>query len=656
MAVAEMSKLNLVAMSYEKDKVLNALQRTGATEVKLHSQTEYAAPLNTDCGDLRDYLTGLEETLKKLTEFAQKHISKNKLKSDLPEETFEITYSEFFAANGLKAEAEKTCEEVNRLFGEKKKISSELAKIEKTIAEAEIYASVESPLKLENTAHVRFTLGAIPPAAKDKFISEAGGFSLVSYKFISDGLIMVAAHKAEADKADALLQNFDFVKCPFDDGRTGAEIYSSLQARREALRTELQKNAEELFALRENIRNLKIYCDHVTFELEKAELNEKLLSTEATFLLEAYVPTEAENTVREALGGVSSAVYFEFSEPSDDEMPPTLLKNNRVVKNFEAVTNMYSAPNSREFDPNTVMAFFYSVFLGFIMADIGYGLMMILGGSFLKLKNGRKQNMAGSLGGVFAIGGIFTVIWGVLFNSFFGFAILPFKVMPDLQGAEMSWSLAGINVPALLIISMLIGVVQIFAGYICRAVQCWRRGKILDGIFDGVVWAVFSVGVGLAIAGFVEQFNIPVLATVGGIIAGASLLVAILTAGRHEKLLGKFTKGFGSAYGVINYASDILSYARLYGLMLAGAVIADIITSNSVNLIASGNVVFIILGVAIMVIGHVFNLAIGLLGAYIHDARLQYVEFYGRFYEGEGELFTPLGSKHKHVYVLNNQL
>lgn len=656
MAVAEMSKLNLVAMSYEKDKVLNALQRTGATEVKLHSQTEYAAPLITDCGELRDYLTGLEETLKKLTEFAQKHISRNKLKSDLPEETFEITYSEFSAAIGLKAEADKTCVEVNRLFGEKKKISSELAKVERTLAEAEIYASIESPLKLENTAHVRFRLGSIPLAAKDKFISEAGGYPLVSYSFIADGLIMVAAHKAEADKADALLQSFDFVKCPFDDGRTGAEIYSSLQARREALQTELQKNAEELFALRENIRNLKIYCDYVAFELEKAELNEKLLSTEATFLLEAYVPTEAENTVREALGGASAAVYFEFSKPSADEVPPTLLKNNKVVKNFEAVTNIYSAPNSREFDPNTVMAFFYSVFLGFIMADIGYGLMMILGGSFLKLKNSRKQNMAGSLGGVFAIGGIFTVIWGVLFNSFFGFAILPFKVMPDLQGAEMSWSLSGINVPALLIISMLIGVVQIFAGYICRAVQCWRRGKILDGIFDGVVWAVFSVGVGLAIAGFVEQFNIPVLVTVGGIIAGASLLVAILTAGRHEKLLGKFTKGFGSAYGVINYASDILSYARLYGLMLAGAVIADIITSNSVNLIASGNVAFIILGVAIMVIGHVFNLAIGLLGAYIHDARLQYVEFYGRFYEGEGELFTPLGSKHKHVYVLNNQL
>ncbi|MDE7400928.1 MAG: hypothetical protein K2N17_02615, partial [Clostridia bacterium] len=383
------------------------------------------------------------------------------------------------------------------------------------------------------------------------------------------------------------------------------------------------------------------------------ELSEKMLVTQTTFLLEAYVPVEAEDIVRKVLTEASSAIYFEFSKPAEDEVPPTLLKNNKIVKNFEAVTNMYSAPSSREFDPNTVMAFFYSLFLGFIMADMGYGLMMIIGGCFLWFKNRRRDTMINRLGGVFAIGGIFTVIWGVLFNSFFGFALLPFKVMPDLQGVNMSWSLSGINVPALLIISMLIGVVQIFAGYVCLAVQCWRRGKIWDGIFDGMVWAVFSVGVGLAIAGFVQQFNVPILATVGGIIAGASLVVAIFTAGRHEKLLGKFTKGFGSAYGVINYASDILSYARLYGLMLAGAVIADIITSNSVSLIGSGNVAFIILGIAIMVIGHVFNLAIGLLGAYIHDARLQYVEFYGRFYEGEGSLFTPLGSKHKHVYVLN---
>lgn len=658
MAVVEMVKLNLVAMSYEKDRVLNALGRSGATEIKLHSQTEYASPMTADCESLREYLAGLEDALSKITDSANKYISQHKLKTDLPKDGCEISYSEFIGAKDLKAEADETVEEVNRLLDGQKKYSAEFVRVKRRLADAEIYAPLKQPLKIENTAHARFLIGTIPAAAKGGFIQAIEELSLASYSFLSSSdeseLVMVAAHKAEAENTDAVLQGFGFVRCPFDDGRTGEETYNSLKQREEELILELNEIDLRLYSLKDNIRNLRIYCDFVAFELEKAELSEKMLVTQTTFLLEAYVPVSAEEGVREALTEVSSAIYFEFSKLSDDEVSPTLLKNNQVVKNFEAVTNMYSAPNSREFDPNTVMAFFYSLFLGFIMADIGYGIMMIFGGSFLWYKSRRRESMIGRLGGVFAIGGIFTVIWGVLFNSFFGFGLLPVKIMPDLRGDDMSWSFAGINIPALLVISMLIGIVQLFTGYVCRTVQCWRRGNIADGIFDGVVWAIFSVGVGLAIVGFVEQFKLPVLATVGGMIAGASLLIAILTAGRHEKLLGKFTKGFGSAYGVINYASDVLSYARLYGLMLAGAVIADIVTSNSVSLIGSGNAAFVILGVAIMAIGHVFNLAIGLLGAYIHDARLQYVEFYGRFYEGEGTLFAPLGSKHKHVYVLNH--
>ena len=181
-----------------------------------------------------------------------------------------------------------------------------------------------------------------------------------------------------------------------------------------------------------------------------------------------------------------------------------------------------------------------------------------------------------------------------------------------------------------------------------------RRGQFWDGILDGLVWAVFSIGMGLAIVGLIDEANISILAIVGGVMAGASLLVAMVTAGRKEKLLGKFTKGFGAAYGIINYVSDILSYARLYGLMLSGAVIAQIISSYSVDFVLSGNVALIILAVILMLVGHAFNLAIGLLGAYIHDARLQYVEFYGRFFEGEGELFAPLGSNRKYIKVINN--
>ena len=648
-----MSKLNLAAMSYDKDKVLNTLQKTGATEIKLHSETEYSVPLHADCEELKSYLSRAESALEVLTTEAGNYFKEAKQKTDTLDEV-EVSYSEFMDAKNKRAEAEELIAKIEGVTEKNREYNSELVKVRRQISSASIYASVREPLKVENTAHARYRLGVVPKTNKDVLLSALENAPLSAYSVLACGedgvLILVASHKSQTVETDGALQEAGFADCPFTDGRTGEEIYNSLKNREEEILSELDKNRLEWGGLANKIRDLKVYCDYGAFELEKAEQNEKLRATQSTFLLEAYVPTEAEEIVSEALHGVSEAVYFEFSKPGEDEEPPTLLKNNKVVKNFEAITNMYSPPRSREFDPNTVMAFFYSVFLGFIMADIGYGLLMILGGGFIYIRS-KRDTMIKRLGGVFAVGGIFTIIWGFLFNSFFGFALLPFKVMPELRGSEMSWSLSGINVPALLIISMLIGVVQLFAGYLCLAVQNWRRGKILDGIFDGLVWAIFSIGVELAIIGFVEEFNLPILAMVGGIIAGASLLVAVLTAGRKEKLLGKFTKGFGSAYGVINYASDILSYARLYGLMLAGAVIADIISSNSVSLIGTGNFALIILGILIMLIGHIFNLAIGLLGAYIHDARLQYVEFYGRFYEGEGQLFTPLGSVHKHVFI-----
>ena len=311
---------------------------------------------------------------------------------------------------------------------------------------------------------------------------------------------------------------------------------------------------------------------------------------------------------------------------------------------------MYSPVNSREFDPNAIMSVFYSIFLGFIMGDVGYGLLMLLGGGFIYMKKRHEDSGLKRLSGVFAVGGICAIVWGLLFNSVFGIP-LPFMptVMPDAQ-SDM-WSFMGISVPAVLIIALIIGIIHLMTGYVCKAIQCMRRGNFWDGVWDGLVWTVFSVGVALAVIGLIDEAGMPLLAYIGGGIAGVSLVIAMLTAGRKEKLLGKFTKGFGAAYGIINYASDILSYARLYGLMLSGAVIAQIVSDYSVQFITSGNVALIILAVVLMVVGHAFNLAIGLLGAYIHDARLQYVEFYGRFYEGEGEIFTPLGSNRKFIRI-----
>lgn len=657
MATANMKKLNLAAMAYDRDEILNALQRTGATEVKLQKEDEFSVPLVVNCEDLRAYLLRAEAALEQLGADVSGYEADRKIKGGALKDGFEISYTEFNSALGLKETADGVIEKVETLHTEKSKMSSALSKLKKTLASAEILKDVEIPLdEICDTVNARARLGTAPLALAGELEKRLSEKELWDFKEMArdeeNVLFGIVFHRTAAD--EGLLQEFGFVRSPFaGDTRTGLKIYEDLLAEQGALTSALNEADEALYALKPEIRDLKIYCDRLAFELEKAELAEKMRATEVTFLLEAYVPEEAVEIVKDAIESASGAVYYEFNEPADDEMPPTLYKNNKIVSNFETITNMYSPVNSREFDPNGVLSFFYSLFLGFIMGDIGYGILMVLGGGliyFLKRKDdGGLKRMAA----VFGIGGFFAILWGVLFGSMFGLEVVT-PLMPDAK--DDTWSVMGISIPAVLIIAMELGIVHLMAGYVCKAIQHMRRGHFWDGIFEGLVWAVFSIGVGVAVAGFVEQAKMPLLTYIGGGMAGASLLVAMLTAGRKEKFFGKITKGFGAAYGIINYVSDVLSYARLYGLMLSGAVIAEIIAeytvignATTVGFLVSGNPLLIILGVFIFVVGHVFNLAIGLLGAYIHDARLQYVEFFGRFYEGEGELFAPLGSNHKYI-------
>ena len=645
-----MKKLNLVGMAYEKDAVLNALQRTGAVEVKLHREEEHSVPLPPADGELSSYHASLEDALERLTQAADAYAKEHRGAARPAKDGFEVSYEEFMAAANDRARMDGLIARINALTDKKAETRAALAKAERTFAAAAIYRAVEEPLSAyAGTAHTRVRLGTLPLPAWENIKGRLPALSEGKVLAQEDDqvLLLLVLHKSCAEEGEALLSGTGFTPCPFEGEETGSALYARLKGECEALAKELDALEEEMAGLGSETRALKIYCDYIGYEAEKAALDEKMRATERTFLLEAFVPEDAEETVRRELSEAGT-VYLEFSEPAEDEELPTLCKNNAVVSDFESLTNTYSVPNAREMDPNTVMSVFYSVFMGFIMADIGYGLLMMLGGGWLKYKNRGRKGGLGALAGVFAIGGIFAVIWGFLFNSLFGITLPIPTVLPNAQ-SDM-WTFAGIGIPAVLVIAMLLGIVQLLAGYICKAVQCWRRGEVLDGILDGVVWAVFSLGAGLAIAGLVEEWNIPVLVTVGGITAGVTLVIAMIAAGRHEKFFGKLSKGFGTLYGIINYMSDILSYARLYGLMLSGAVIAQIVSQYAVGFITGGGVLAV-LGVLLMLVGHVFNLAIGLLGAYIHDARLQYVEFYGRFYEGEGELFVPLGSKHEHVFV-----
>ncbi len=638
--IAKMRKLNLAALSYDRDAVLNALQRTNAVELKEDSQTE-CEPLTADRGELAARLAAVEEALEVVTAAAEAREKKN-----FQKDGFSVRYSEFDAALGLRGRAEEVVAQVRALSEEIAAGETEQAKLLRTIAAAEPYRMLDRPVSAFHDTRATFTrLGTLTSSAWEE-VRPALDSPLVAYSAQEGGelvLLAVTGHLSVRGEVDSLLGGAAFSACPFSGNKTGAELLGGLEADRDAAQKRTEAAQDALAALSDEIRMLKLYADRVSFELEKADAAAMMHGTERTFFLEAFVPADEEEKVARVLGALPYALWYSFSDPSEDEAVPTLLRNNPVVANFESITNMYSPPNARELDPNTVMGFFYSLFLGFIMADIGYGLLMILGGGalYFRMKGGVK-----SLAGVFAVGGFFTVFWGSLFNSLFGIAVLPFTVMPDARSSM--YHFIGIGIPSVLIVSLLLGAFQLFAGYLCKMAQHVRRGEIADGILDGGVWAVFSLGVELALIGLVEEFHLSVLSTVGGIIAAVCLAVAVCTAGRKEKALGKISKGFGAAYGLVNYFTDVLSYIRLYGLMLTGAVIAQVVSQYSIQFMTSGSAL-VVLGPILMVAGHLFNLAISLLGAYIHTARLQYVEFFGRFYEGEGELFVPLGSSWRHI-------
>lgn len=660
--VVEMKKLNLVAMAYDRNDILNALERTGAVEVKQHAPSEYAHALSCEKETLEQNYSEAESALQILLSQVHSYASDHKISYKQKEE-IDVPYSQFMSAGENEGDTATLIAKVNGLWDERNGKKAELNRLSRALKAAEVYSQSSLPFSAyTQTQTVVYKLGTLEPRSYEKLAQEFGECALIDHRVISNRDVVVLGvclHKSVLAEGEKLLSEAGFAACPYHSEETGAQLCDSLRVQIKALEEALEENGAAFFALADEISALKIYSDYLHFEIEKSSLSDKMLATNTTFLLEAYVPVTGEASVKETLEQTTGAVYYEFSPVPEDEMPPTLLKNNTVVEGFESLTNMYSVPNAREFDPNSIMAVFYSIFLGFIMADIGYGLLMFFLGGLMWFKGRKRPTTMSRLAGVFSVGGIFAVVWGFLFNSLFGVGVLPFTLMPSPK--DDMWALAGIRIPSVLILCMLFGIVHLGAGYVCKAVQCWRRGQIVDGLLDGLLWAVFSAGVFLAVLGFVDEFALSVLMLPGAIIAGAMLVIAIFTAGRKEKLLGKFTKGFGAAYGIINYVSDVLSYARLYGLMLSGAVIGNLISgyaitgmNGGVGFLFSGNVGFVILGVVLILVGHAFNLAISLLGAYIHDARLQYVEFYGKFFEGEGELFSPLGSNKKYVRVISD--
>lgn len=653
MAVLEMNKLRLVGLVGECDKIMNTLSESGVFEVS-KTRELIESPHTFDSS----YLDALVSKQVKVA-FAIDYLNRASAafvelakKSEDCGEKFEYTPPKkqsgrkIVTRDDLSDGAAKEYELLSVYdalqdisFG-RAEIAAELARIDYRISALTPFAKV--PLKFSEYGDKKavslmlvYTEGAT--ANLDRLEKAEFPSVIEQYETARGTLASVLTLKENRAAAMELLLRAGFSEVEIRDDKTPKEILSECEAKKAALNGESDELLKQALAYEKYLDDFKILYDVIGLEIEKARAVTGFARTESTFVAEGWVPKEAAKTVKERIEAQTDKVCTFITEPEKTDSPPTLVRNNRLVSPFETVTNLYSPPAYGELDPNPFMALFFFVFYGVMMADAGYGVVMTLMSvfalKFMKLEKGMAKIIA-----IVGISGISAVVWGLLLGGVFG-----------IEGVPALW-FNPISEPLPMFgLSLGLGVIQIVFGYGLYAVKCFKNKKYFDGIVDVLFKFTVIIGMLLMLCGMLIEDAPKILSDIGSGTLFASLVGIVATAGHNKPtVVGKIIGGFAGLYDLVNLLSDILSYARIFGLALASAAIG--LAFNTLGAMFFGiPIIGYVLGFIVLVPLHAVNLGLGLLSGYIHNARLQFIEFYGKFYEGDGHLFSPLGEKTKYV-------
>ena len=427
---------------------------------------------------------------------------------------------------------------------------------------------------------------------------------------------------------------------------------------REGRILEAEKNIK---AYEKYYAKLEFLEDYFVMKSERYKAFDDITTSRNTFILSGYITERDAQGLKQYLEEHFDAeVELEASDTPDT---PVVLKNNKFAEPTESVLASYSYPDRHEADPTSIMAIFYYIFFGMMFSDAGYGIVMALAcGILLKKFKGLEAGLRRSMK-MFFWCGVSTTIWGLLFGSFFGDAVSVISNTffgtppPDIPGLVVPiWFNPVSNPMQMLMFSFLLGIIHLFAGLAIMAYNDIKHKEYLAVLYDVVSWYMLVGGAILALLSLDMMGNIagftlpPVFLTIGGVMAAIGAVLILLFAGRESKNpVKRLLKGAYGLYGATGYLSDILSYSRLLALGLATGVIAQVF--NQIGSMMGSGVIGVILFILIFVIGHGLNIGINALGAYVHTNRLQFVEFFGKFYTGGGREFKPFKINTKHYTV-----
>ena len=473
--------------------------------------------------------------------------------------------------------------------------------------------------------------------------------------------IFVLCLKEAREKVESALRSLGFAKPPQAVLGVPKKVAEDLDRDTEKQKTEIERLKKEIEEYAGSREDLRVVSDYYRTRAEKYRLLGTIPQTRKAFFIEGWVPAESAEAVAKLLTEKYGAVV-DYEEKKEGETEPTLLRNNKFSRNYEPVLASYGLPQHGKVDPTTIMSFFYMFFFGMMLSDAGYGLLMVIGCGIALLKFPRMAQGMKKMITMFFWCGVSTVFWGIMFGGFFGDVIdVVAKTFFGYTGDKIVkplWFDPLTSPMRLLIWCMLFGIIHLFFGLGIKGYQYLKDGDIVGFVSDIIAWYAFLIGLILMLlptdlfANIAQmQFNFPpFVAPLAKGLAIGGMVVILLMSGRANKNWGlRIALGAYDIYGVTGWLSDALSYSRLLALGLATGVIASVINTMAAMVGEGKGIIGLIIFFIIFIIGSVLNFAINLLGAYVHTNRLQYVEFFGKFYDGGGEPFEPFETKTKYI-------
>ncbi len=645
MAIVKMSKFHLFTFNEQRRELLKALQKfnfTNFNDLKVDEDQVGVKEV-----ELSEEIIAIDERIQEskwAIDLLKKYEKKEGLIEGLTKEEKSITLEDL-RNRASKYDFEKNYKDLKDLYESKARYEQKIQNDKALIDELRPWSSIPIEVReLRNLKSVSVSIGSIPEKFLDEFKEDLLKFELAELvevdrlNKLSYGLIFY--DKSIEDQVVECLRKNAFAPSDIKtDGHVKDRIkelegnISSYKSQIEKLNKSLEKHCVDL-------EDFQIVYDFNKNEKLRLSAENNFISTDRVDVMEGYLPTNKVNdfitTIESVVG---SDYYFDVKEADrDDKNVPIILKNNKFVSDFQMLTSMYSMPKYNEIDPTPLFAPFYWLFSGIMIGDAGYGLLVLIA-CFIGLKFFKLKKSMRSMVRFFMYLAISTTIWGLVFGSFFGDTIkLPALINPATDSIKMIG------------MSLIFGAIHIFFALGVKAYMNIRDGNFIDFICDVVVWYLALIGIILWIISVALSLN-PILNKIGMWSTIIGLIGIAATGGRSEKSLGgKIGWGIYSAYGITSYIGDFVSYLRLMALCLAGSFIA-VAVNMIVRILIGAGPLGVVFAVIIFLVFQLFNAFLSYLSAYVHSARLIYVEMFNKFYEGGGRPFKNMIEESKYFNI-----